>query len=282
MNLEMIEKNIEKPHFSISVMIDPFNKRVRIDEYLGHFPSCIQEALEMVKEISAEKLIFKARQEHILSLIEAGFIYEAKIDQYYLGSDCFFLVKYFTNDRRNSQHWVQEDHILTNVLALEKEVKLQQLPVGYKLRKANKSDAVMLADLYRTVFKVYPTPMNDPSYINKCMNHNTIFYICTFEEKIISAASAEVNSFYHNAEMTDCATLTEHRQFGLMKHILIRLEEELLANKIYCVYSIARALSFGMNSALHQLKYQYRGRLANNCYIYNQIEDMNMWVKQLV
>ena len=82
--------------------------------------------------------------------------------------------------------------------------------------------------------------------------------------------------------MTDCATLPEHRQYGLMKHLLIKLEEELLAQEIYCVYSISRALSFGMNLALHQLQYQYRGRLANNCYIFDQVEDMNMWVKQLV
>ena len=167
-------------------------------------------------------------------------------------------------------------------MSLENEVKLQELPAGYQLRKANESDAVKLADLYRTVFKIYPTPMNDPSYIQKCMNHDTIFYLCTFEEKIVSAASAEINSFYHNAEMTDCATLPEHRQFGLMKQLLIKLEEELLANKIYCVYSISRALSFGMNLALYQLKYRYRGRLANNCYIFDQVEDMNMWVKHLV
>ena len=70
--------------------------------------------------------------------------------------------------------------------------------------------------------------------------------------------------------MTDCATLPEHRQFGLMKHLLVKLEEELLAQVIYCVYSIARALSFGMNVVLHQLQYQYRGSLANNCYIFDK------------
>ena len=201
---------------------------------------------------------------------------------YYLGSDCFFLVKYFTNDRRNSEHWQQEDQVIMDVLAIQKQLKLLKPPKEYKLRQADESDADLLANLYRTVFKIYPTPMNDPAYIKKCMKDHTIFYIYTFEEKIVSAASAEVNHFYHNAEMTDCATLPEHRQFGLLKHLLIKLEEELLAKNIYCVYSIARALSFGMNLALHQLQYKYRGRLANNCYIFDQIEDMNMWVKQLV
>ena len=98
----------------------------------------------------------------------------------------------------------------------------------------------------------------------------------------MSAASAEINHFYHNAEMTDCATLPEYRQFGLLKQLILKFEEELLAQRVYCVYSIARALSFGMNAALHQLGYEYRGRLANNCYIFDELEDMNMWVKQIV
>ena len=102
MNLEIIEKKIEKSYFSITLTIDRFNKRIRVDDYLGHFSSCVQEALQMVLETAVEKLIFKARQENVLTLIEAGFAYEAKIDRYYLGNDCYFLVKYFTNERRDS------------------------------------------------------------------------------------------------------------------------------------------------------------------------------------
>ena len=122
------------------------------------------------------------------------------------------------------------------MLALQNQLKLQKPPKGYELRKADESDADLLANLYRTVFKIYPTPMNDPSYIKKCMKNHTIFYIFTYEEKIVSAASAEINQFYHNAEMTDCATLPEHRQFGLMKHLLIKLEEELVSSENIIVY----------------------------------------------
>lgn len=282
MNLDIVVNKVQKPHYCITLTIDPFNKRVRVDDYLGHFPSCVNKALHVAKETAAEKLIFKVRHENISSLIKEGFCYEAMIDKYYLGNDCYFLVKYFVNERRNSEHWVLEDQIVMDVLESQKQIKVQNLPKGYELRKAVESDAEQLANLYLTVFKIYPTPMNDPSYIKKCMKDHTIFYICTFEEKIVSAASAEINGFYHNAEMTDCATLPEHRKFGILKHLLLKLEEELFVKEIYCVYSIARALSFGMNMALHQLQYEYCGRLANNCYIFDQLEDMNMWVKQLV
>ena len=282
MTLDIVEKKVQKAHFSLTLTIDQFNKRVRVDDYLGHFQSCVNEAIQTAMETVAEKLIFKVRQENVPLLIQNGFVYEAMVKRYYLGSDCFFYVKYFTDERRNSENWVQEDQIMMDVLALQNNVKFPKPPKGYELRKAEESDVGLLAALYRTVFEVYPTPMNDPSYIKKCMKEHTLFYIFIFEEKIVSAASAEMNMFYHNAEMTDCATLPEHRQFGLMKHLIFKIEDELLARKNYCVYSIARARSFGMNLALHQLNYKYSGRLANNCYIFAQLEDMNMWVKQLV
>ena len=115
------------------------------------------------------------RQENVLSLIQDGFVYEAMIDRYYLGSDCYFLVKYFTDDRRNSEHWDQEDQMIMNLLALQKQLKVQNPPKGYELRKADVSDADLLASLYRTVFNIYPTPMNDPSYIKKCMKESDHF-----------------------------------------------------------------------------------------------------------
>ena len=69
------------------------------------------------------------------------------------------------------------------------------------------------------------------------------------------------NDFYKNAELTDCATLSEHRKYGLMKIILQELEGELKRKGIYCAYSIARSLSFGMNAVLFQLGYKYRGQV---------------------
>lgn len=282
MNLDIFEKNIQKRGCSITLTMDPFNKRVRVDDYLGHFTSCVEEALLAADEISAEKLIFKVRMENVMDLLNKGFLYEAMINEFYLGSDCHFLVKYFSVERRTSEHWIKEDEIIQNVAALPKHVSLSNPPQEYEVRKATTAHATMLAELYRTVFEVYPTPMNDPEYIRKCIKGDTVFYMYMYDGKIVSAASAEIDRVYHNAEITDCATLPEHRQFGLMKHLIVKLEEELLAQEIYCVYSIARALSFGMNAALYQQGYEYRGRLANNCYIFDKLEDMNMWVKKIV
>ena len=69
------------------------------------------------------------------------------------------------------------------------------------------------------------------------MNEGTVFFIYKYEGKIVSAASAEMNHFYHNAEITDCATLPEHRKFGLLKQLILKLEEELFAQRdLLCVF----------------------------------------------
>ena len=275
----MSEKHIQYHQGRIHLTVDRFNKRVRAEDYLGNFQECVSGCLKEAAAISAEKVIFKARKEDCEELLSQGFVYEGKIDKFFLGSDCYFFAKYLADERRNSEHWVKEDEILSAVQELPMSFKLEAPPVSYTCRAAKEEDSSRLANLYKKVFEVYPTPMNEADYVKKCMKSGTVFYIFEHGDEIVSAASAEINEFYHNAEITDCATLPDHRQYGLMKHLIAELEQHLVSREIYCIYSIARALSFGMNAALRQHGFSYQGRLANNCYIFDKLEDMNLWVK---
>lgn len=279
--MDIIEERIQLSRSKLHITIDRFNKRIRVENYLGHFQDCVEKVLNVAKDIAAEKIIFKTRKEDVQALLSQGFLYEGSIDKFFLGSDCYFLVKYTVDERRNSFNWIKEDQILAGVqkLPTRVEVDVDVVPQVYQGRKAEEADALELAKLYDKVFEIYPTPMNDPEYVKKCMESGTVFYIYLLKEEIVSAASAEINDFFHNAEITDCATLPEHRQYGLMKHLLEKLEGYLVSNEIYCIYSIARSLSFGMNAVLHQRGFCYRGRLANNCFIFDKLEDMNLWVK---
>ncbi len=149
------------------------------------------------------------------------------------------------------------------------------------MRKATEDDAEQLANVFGRVFEIYPTPLNQVDYVKQTMKEDTIYYVYELEGKIVSTASAEMNVKEGNAELTNCATLPEYRKHGFMKSLLVQLEEELRDRAIFCSYTIARSLSFGMNAAFHQLGYTYTGRLANNCYIFDKLEDMNVWVKDL-
>ncbi|WP_079509441.1 putative beta-lysine N-acetyltransferase [Mesobacillus jeotgali] len=267
--------------FKMTVYIDKQNKRVRIEDYLGSLSDVLDRAEQLAESEKADKLIVKGRREHFTRLLEYGYSFEAAIDGFFLGSDCVFFSKFFSQERKASPHWIQEDGIIKSVYRLAEPVQNITPPVDYVMKRMQESDADGLSHLYKEVFQIYPTPLNDPEYIVKTMREGTIYYGFVHNGQIVSAASAEVDLFYKNAEMTDCATLKEHRKHGLMKVLLARLEAELIDNGIFCSYSIARSLSFGMNAALYQLGYAYRGRLVNNVYIYDKIENMNVWVKDL-
>jgi len=276
-------KTIRKEHidFTMEIYLDPYNRRVRIDDYRGNIDKIIAESETVSRENNAEKLIVKSRMEQFGTFMEYGFRCEGRIDDYYLGSDCLFFSKFYSSERKECIHWLKEEAIMNSVSLLERQPNYVHPPTQYTLIKMGEEDAGRLAKLYQQVFQIYPTPLNKPSYIKKTMQEGTIYYGFECGGEIVSAASAEVNNFYKNAELTDCATLTEHRKYGLMKVLLIRLEKELKEKGIYCSYSIARSLSYGMNAALHQLGYRYQGRLINNCYIYDKLEDMNIWVRDL-
>ncbi|WP_413309379.1 putative beta-lysine N-acetyltransferase [Bacillus sp. 1P10SD] len=272
---------IEESSFFIEVYLDPFNKRIRVDDYLGNIQLVLKRVEELVQDQHAEKLIVKGRSNDYMELMENGLQPEAVVDRYFLGSDAFFFSKFYTPDRKNNDHWITEDGMIHSIYQLDPSMEKNFPPKEYVLKKADENCAAELSSLYRQVFQVYPTPLHDPEYVKKTMEDGTIYYVYFHQGNIVSAASAEINFFYKNAELTDCATLSEHRKYGLMKMILQELESELKKNGIFCSYSIARSLSFGMNAVLFQLGYSYRGRLMNNCYIYDKLENMNMWVKNL-
>ncbi|WP_462411916.1 putative beta-lysine N-acetyltransferase [Neobacillus sp. Marseille-QA0830] len=268
--------------FTADFYLDSFNKRIRIDDYRGNQKAVIKKAEELAANHMAEKLIVKVRKEDAKSFFEHGLQPEAMIDRYFLGSHAYIFSKFFSSDRKKNDDWVTEDQIIHSVYQLGTAKARPLVPKDYVLKRADESCAAELSGLYSQVFQIYPTPLDDPDYIRKTMQDGTVYFAFYHENKLVSAASAEVNSFYKNAELTDCATLPEHRKYGLMKYLLEALEQELIQNGIFCAYSIARALSFGMNAALFQLGYSYRGRLMNNCYIFDKLEDMNMWVKDLI
>ncbi len=271
----------EASSYYLEVYLDPFNKRIRVDDYRGNTKLLLEKAEKLIKQQQAEKLIIKSRCEDFQIFLEGGLQPEAMIDGYFLGSNAHFFSKFYSPERKRNDDWITEDGIVHSIYQLKPSTDRPSPPKEYEIKKADESCAAELSKLYKQVFPIYPTPLHEPEYVKKTMQEGTIYYTFFYQGIIVSAASAEINSFYKNAELTDCATLTEHRKYGLMKILLHELENELRRKGIFCAYSIARALSFGMNAVLFQLGYSYRGRLMNNCYIYDKLENMNMWVKNL-
>ncbi|KON70667.1 putative beta-lysine N-acetyltransferase [Peribacillus butanolivorans] len=267
--------------FTMELYLDHANHRLRIDDYRGNIKKAITRALVIAQEHGFTKVILKARQEDLSATWVHGFMLEGILSKYFNGNDAYCMALYLTNERRTSDYWMKEDKILQDVIDIPRIIEKQQLPENYTLRFAEIEDALELANLYGAIFETYPTPMNDEGYIKKVMEEGTIFSVIEYEGSIVSAASAEVNEMYHNAELTDCATIPHHRKHGFMKVLISALEQELIKKNIYCSYSLARSLSMGMNAVFHQLGYEYGGRFTKNCNIWDKYEDMNIWGKDL-
>ncbi|MGN1401079.1 MAG: putative beta-lysine N-acetyltransferase [Bacillus sp. (in: firmicutes)] len=265
--------------YSCAYTIDRPNGRIRIDDYYGDMDAILEDVSAAAEQMDCEKMIIKARREQFQWLLERNFVLEASIDRYFYGSDLYFFSRFYLPTRRQSDSWTDEDLIVDQVQKLEQTGR-EATADRFELRVCTTEDAKELSDFYRNIFKVYPVPLEEPKYIIRCMETHSLFAGYFLNGKIVSAASADINGQYKNAEITDCGTLPEFRQFGLMQGLLGFLESQLKDKGIYCFYTLARAKSFGMNAAFFRLGYGYRGRLANNCYIGDGLEDMNVWVKK--
>lgn len=259
----------------ISVYTDQFNKRIRIDDYKGELPNVLKLIKQEVQDWT-EKLIVKAHSNDLPFYLSQGFTNEGFIKSYFSGSDMYFATMYFSSGREQSKKWHEEQSIVTQILKGDNDRKAQNFE---EVKIASHDEADELANIYGELFQVYPTPLNKPAYVKKTMDEFTLYVYVREEDKIVSAASAEINRKHGNAELTDCASLEHVQGKGHMKKLLFKLEQELRKQGILCLYSLARAESYGMNKAFFQLGYTYGGRLINNCFIYSGLEDMNVWYK---
>ncbi|WP_261300678.1 putative beta-lysine N-acetyltransferase [Paenibacillus andongensis] len=267
--------------YKVSYCLDFLNKRLRVDDYLGNVDAICKRIVDIAKANALTKVFIKSREDDWQTFLSKGCMLEGIYKGYFNGGDAYCMALYDDLERRTSDYWMEEDQILKQVQTLRLKPDRPLVPAHCTLRIARMEDAEQLAVLYDHIFQTYPTPMNDPLYVEQTMREGTIYYLVETPDQLISAASAEINTVYANAEMTDCATLPAYRNQGLMRLLMHALEDELIARNITCAYSLSRALSFGMNAVFFQMGYRYYGRLTKNCDIYDKFEDMNLWTKML-
>lgn len=270
-------REVKNDTAQLSVYADEFNKRIRIDDYNGELPDVLTLIKQEIQDWT-EKLIVKSRSNDLPFFISQGFTNEGFIRKYFSGADMYFVTMYFSAGREQSKKWHEEQSIITQILKVDNDGATQNLK---DIKIASHDEVDELANLYGEVFQVYPAPLNKPEYVKKTMDEGTLYVYIREEDKIVSAASAELNRKHGNAELTDCASLERVQGKGHMKKLLFKLEQELKTQGILCLYSLARAESYGMNKAFFQLGYTYGGRLINNCFIYSGLEDMNVWYKNM-
>jgi len=255
------------------VYIDELSRRVRLDDYFG-LPDRVIKLLNTHLPEWTEKIILKSRPEDLSKFMKHGFREEAVVHGYFSGVDMHFLTCYTTPERSESTEIKPEPSGISRFSTAEEPGILNRQAV---IRKATPEDAQELARFYSNIFPLYPTPVSDSEYIKEAIEGNSIYRYIRQDGVIVSAACAEINTKYSNAELSDCGTSESASGKGYMKSILSSLIKELDEMGVNHIYSIARAKSPGINAVFKSLGFEYTGTLIQNVYIFSGFEDMKVW-----
>jgi beta-lysine N6-acetyltransferase len=260
-----------------------YNDRISLIKLAPEISSTNPSSLiDLARRNNYSKIIARVPQCQRDIFSAAGFGEEAGIPAFYDAKvKAVFMGFYLKALRAQEPDPGQMDEILR--IALEKQGGKSRcyLNDDVSLRICNEADVSALADIYKKVFPSYPFPIQNPAYIRETMESHVDYFGIEASGGLVAVSSAEMDKKSSSAEMTDFATLPEWRGNGFSQCLLREMEKAMIKKGIKTAYTIARAMSPGMNVAFGKAAYQFGGRLKNNTNISGSIESMNVWYKHL-
>lgn len=271
---------IEKIDHSL-IQHGPLNQRIYLMKVNGQdLPGLIFKMDVLAKKNGYTKIFAKVPLQVKPMFTEFGYVQEAAIDGFYHGEvDAVFLCKYLNPERAVAPNKDEIDAILT--LAAKKTNTPPTVPVedDIVIRPSGPDDVETMAQIYRKVFESYPFPIHDPAYLRQTMKTHVQYFCAEQGGHVIAVSSSEMDADSENVEMTDFATLPEHRGKSVAVRLLRYMEQHMRKGGMKTFYTIARAASAGMNITFVRCGYEYGGTLINNTNICGTIESMNIWYK---
>ncbi|MBN2655145.1 MAG: putative beta-lysine N-acetyltransferase [Nitrospirae bacterium] len=260
-----------------------YNDRVYLMKMTESASSGIpQDLLDLASCKRYSKIFAKVPASKESDFLSAGYIQEACIPGFFSGQDAAVFMVYYVKTERSYE---SEADKMADVLKVSKDKSgVEDLPEFNRkniIRKCCRTDIPVMASLYNNVFPSYPFPISDQQYLLKTMESHIAYFCVDTDDGIVALSSAEIDKDYSNSEMTDFATLPKYRGKSFGQHLLAFMESDLRNEGIKTGYTIARALSYGMNITFSRQGYVYAGRLKNNTNISGNIESMNVWYKRL-
>lgn len=258
------------------------NNRVYIMKVIpGNELMALQMAEFLAEQHRYTKIFAKLPASSATWFIDQGYVEEARIktpDRQ--ESELVFVSRFLDERRAETKNRENIDSILELALAKGKDKnKRLELPGDTIITEAELGDANQMAELYSSVFKTYPFPIHSPAFLRTEMDRDTRYFLMRKNGRLIGASSAEQDFFTHSVEMTDFAVLPEFRGQRLAENLLRHMERELVESPMQLGFTIARAISYGMNITFARLGYEFGGTLVNNTNISGSIESMNIWYK---
>lgn len=235
----------------------------------------------LARENQYTKIFAKVPEDLANKFLENGYRQEARVPKFFKGvTGCMFLGKFFSQDREQNQDTAEIQKILD--LAVKKSQDTDPQAYGYEISQAGREDVEQMSQVYKKVFASYPFAIDNPDYLLETMKSHVKYYTVRNKNEIIAVSSSEIDREAENAEMTDFATLPEYRGQNLGLLLLRQMESDMKLEGIKTVYTISRALSYGINITFAKNNYYFAGTLTKNTNISGSIESMNVWYKHLV
>lgn len=261
----------------------PHNDRIYVMKLATRdLPWIVDHLKDIATDRGYSKIFIKAPASAIGNFLKKGYVVEAHVPRLFNGTeDGFFLAKYLKEARSREPMREHIKEVLSKAMAKAGMRRHVSLAPGYSYHVARKEDAGDLARLFKKVFATYPFPIFDEGYLKKAMMENTRYFCIRRGERVVAASSAEMDRDLRNVEMTDFATHPEHRGKYLSAYLLAKMEEEMLDEGMKIAYTIARSLSYPVNSLFSKAGYAYGGTLVKNTNICGSFESMNVWHKAL-
>jgi putative beta-lysine N-acetyltransferase len=262
----------------------PYSNRVylmKLDR--RDLPGIVQQLDDLAHRQRYTKLFAKIPADTAADFIAHDYRQEALIPGFYRGKkDALFLGKYLDPERARTNR----RETLANVLGIahdkaEPEDTETIPPEDLKLIRCGPEQTEEMSRLYREVFPSYPFPIHDPAYLRSTMASHVDYFGIIEHGRLTALSSAEMDHSASNVEMTDFATHPSHRGQGLARCLLQAMDTAMTERGLHTAYTIARAMSPGMNISFAQLGYHYSGTLIKNTQISGAIESMNVWYKAL-
>jgi putative beta-lysine N-acetyltransferase len=247
-------------------------------------PTIIERMERLAEANDYGKLFCKVPEPAAEAFVRAGYRREATIPRFFDGRVDVAFMSRFRKPAR-SQISDEQKTALAQTLEIAEQKRASSVTpskTGCHIRPLEEEDVSRLADLYRTVFSSYPFPIFDETYLRQTMAAHIRYFGAFDGDRLVAASSAETDPVARNAEMTDFATAPDQRRKGLAVALLWAMEAAMKASGFATLYTIARAISVGMNLTFARCGYQFGGTLINNTQISGCIESMNVWYKNLI
>jgi putative beta-lysine N-acetyltransferase len=244
------------------------------------FPEILPYMNNLVANEGFSKILAKVPSKSKEAFLKDGYETEALVKGFFNGEeDCFFVSKYFSDERKFSSNVKEEDEIIKLCTNRTKVSSDKELDKKYHIKKISKRHIGQAIDIYKEIFETYPFPIHDIKYIEKTMDEHIDYFGVFEDDKILAVSSSEMDLKNKNSEMTDFAALSQYHGSGFAYFLLKEMEKSTKAKGIKTFYTIARSKNIGMNMTFAKNGYTFGGKLVNNTNICGKIESMNVWFK---